>query len=230
MLNLLAFDTSTEACSVALVLGSQVTDYFEIAPRQQAARILVIIEKLLREADVKLKQLDAIAFASGPGSFTGIRLAASIAQGLALGAGLPIIPISTLCVMAQSAHHTYQATDVLVAMDAHSGDVYWGVYQWDGVQAMTPVVSDLRCDPAVVFFPEGPLYTGIGNGWEKYSEVLYKRAPKVKDIQVSCYPHAADIAKLAAIALSQGLILTPDKVIPHYLHQADTWKKSAELK
>jgi tRNA threonylcarbamoyladenosine biosynthesis protein TsaB len=221
---LLAFDTSAEACSAALVLGSSVTEFFEIAPRQQAGRILVMIEQLLLAADIKLPQLDAIAFANGPGSFTGIRLAASVAQGLALGANLPVVPVSTLAVMAQGAYHDFKAKNVLVAVDAHSGEIYWGVYQWDGKQAMTPVVAEQRCNPAQTPIPERLDYLGIGNGWSVYKEVLNQRISGVQDIQ-SIYPKATNVAKLAEIAFSSGLFMAPEEVVPYYLHQADSWKK-----
>ncbi|HVV69292.1 MAG TPA: tRNA (adenosine(37)-N6)-threonylcarbamoyltransferase complex dimerization subunit type 1 TsaB [Gammaproteobacteria bacterium] len=227
-MKLLAFDTSTEACSAALFLDGSVTELFEITPRQQSRRILTMIEQLLSVADVHLSQLDAVAFTNGPGSFTGIRLAASVAQGLALGADLPVIPVSTLTAMAQGAYRDFQAKNVLVAMDGHSGEIYWGVYKWHE-QSMHSVISEQRCNPAEVPIPEKCDYLGVGNGWEIYAEVLNQRIPGIKSIK-TLHPQAIDVAKLAEIAFSRGCFVLPEAVVPYYLHQADTWKKLSNPK
>lgn len=222
-MKLLAFDTSAEACSAALFLDGSVTELFEITPRQQSRRILAMIEQLLSAASTGLSLLDAVAFANGPGSFTGIRLAASVAQGLALGADLPVVPVSTLAAMAQGAYREFQARDILVATDAHSGEIYWGVYQ-GGELAVRSVVAERRCNPAAVSIPEKCDYLGVGNAWEIYAEVLNQRLHGVKLITTQ-YPKAIDVAALAVIAFSEGGFVSPEQVMPCYLHQADTWKK-----
>lgn len=222
-MKLLAFDTSAEACSAALFLDGHMTELFEIMPRQQSRRILAMIEQLLSEAGTQLGQLDAVAFTNGPGSFTGIRLAASVAQGLALGADLPVIPVATLAVMAQGAYRVSRAKNVLVAMDAHSGEIYWGGYQWNG-RVMRSVIAEQRCHPAEVPIPEPCDYMGIGHGWEIYAELLNQRIPDVK-LTTAVHAHSIDVATLAEIAYSEGCFVSPEEVTPYYLHQADTWKK-----
>ncbi len=117
-MKILLLDTSTFACSAALMIDEHITAHFEIAPRQHARLILPMIDKLLSDAELSLSNLDGIAFCQGPGSFTGIRLAASVVQGLAYGANLPVIPISTLAAMALGAYRKYGVQCVLSALDA----------------------------------------------------------------------------------------------------------------
>jgi tRNA threonylcarbamoyladenosine biosynthesis protein TsaB len=226
VINLLAFDTSAESCSVALIYGGQRKSLFEVAPRQQAAHILGLIEKLLREADMELSRLDAIAFANGPGSFTGIRLAASVAQGLAMAKALPLVPISTLAALAQGARREYQVSQVLVATDAHAGEIYWGAYQWDGKQAMKPVIADQRCRPEEAPLPPDiSTYCAIGNAWILYAERLKNQAGQIKSFLPLNHVQAIDVADLAAIALAEGVVFSSDSVVPTYLHSAAAWKR-----
>lgn len=126
---ILAIDTATEACSVALWNNGEKHALFEICPREHTQRILPMVQQVLAESGVTLNQLDALAFGRGPGSFTGVRIGIGIAQGLAMGAELPMIGVSTLATMAQGAFRVTGATQVLAAIDARMGEVYWGQYQ-----------------------------------------------------------------------------------------------------
>lgn len=126
---ILAVDTATENCSVALIMGNEVIARCEYAPREHTTKILPMVDSVLAEAGVKLNQLDALAYGRGPGSFTGVRIGIGIAQGLAFGADLPMIGVSTLAAMAQGSYRTEQAEQVVAAIDARMGDVYWGQYQ-----------------------------------------------------------------------------------------------------
>lgn len=123
---ILAIDTATEACSVALWNNGEKHALFEICPREHTQRILPMVQQVLAESGVTLNQLDALAFGRGPGSFTGVRIGIGIAQGLAMGAELPMIGVSTLATMAQGAFRVTGATQVLAAIDARMGEVYWG--------------------------------------------------------------------------------------------------------
>ena len=130
-MRILAIDTATEACSVALWNDGTTFAHFELCPREHTQRILPLVRAALADAEVKLTDLDALAFGRGPGSFTGVRIGIGIAQGLALGAELPMIGVSTLATMAQGAWRKTGATRVLAAIDARMGEVYWAEYQRD---------------------------------------------------------------------------------------------------
>ncbi len=126
---ILAIDTATEACSVALWNNGEVQALFELCPREHTQRILPMVQQILASSGLSLQQLDALAFGRGPGSFTGVRIGIGIGQGLALGANLPMIGVSTLQTMAQGAFRLTGATRVLAAIDARMGEVYWGEFE-----------------------------------------------------------------------------------------------------
>ena len=128
-MKLLALDTSLDACSVALWQDGNITENFQVAPKQQTQLILPMLQQLLQETNITLKQIDALAFCHGPASFTGVRIAAGIIQGLSLPNNLPVIPVSTLQALAQSAYQEFGIKDILVCLDARMQEVYWGVYQ-----------------------------------------------------------------------------------------------------
>ncbi len=130
-MRILAIDTATEACSAALWNDGTLSAHFEICPREHTQRILPLVQEVLTESGTTLSELDALAFGRGPGSFTGVRIGIGIAQGLALGAELPMIGVSTLATMAQGAWRKTGATRVLAAIDARMGEVYWAEYQRD---------------------------------------------------------------------------------------------------
>ena len=130
-MRILAIDTATEACSVALLNDGAVSAHFEECPREHTQRILPLVKAMLTQGNTSLTDLDALAFGRGPGSFTGVRIGIGIAQGLALGAELPMIGVSTLATMAQGAWRMTGATRVLAAIDARMGEVYWAEYTRD---------------------------------------------------------------------------------------------------
>lgn len=144
----LAIETATDTCSVALMLGDQCLELCEVLPRRQTERVLPMVEQLLLQAGVTLTQLDAIAFSQGPGAFTGVRVAVSVAQGLAFSADLPMLGISTLACTAQAAADKFGAGHWLVGQDARMGEVYLGGYALAlGEQVVQPVIDDMLCAP-----------------------------------------------------------------------------------
>ena len=129
MTTLLALDTATEACSVALLHDGRVLSHYEVAPRMHAQRLLPMIQQLLGEAGIAASALDAIAFGRGPGAFTGVRIAIGVVQGLAFALDRPVLPVSNLAVLAQRALREQGATQVAAAIDARMDEVYWGCYR-----------------------------------------------------------------------------------------------------
>lgn len=230
MVNLLAIDTSGASCSAALIYNQEVFSEFTLMERQQANQILPMIDRLLMQAKVSLNQLDALAFSCGPGSFTGIRLAASVIQGLAYACNLPVVAISTLQILAQGAYRALDAKNVLVAIDARMDEVYWGAYQLASDGLMHSSSMDQRCKPALI----EPLslcdnWLGIGDGWQTYAELLRTRISGYIEINANCYPDAKDLAILATTEFLAGNLLKPENALPTYFHEATSWKKQLNI-
>jgi len=218
MARILAIEAATEACSAALLIDDTVQERFAIAPRQHVALLLPFVESLLADAGIRPGALDAIAFGRGPGSFTGVRIAAGMTQGIAFGADLPVIPVSTLAALAQGAVREQAVTDVLAALDARMQEVYWGAFRCDHEGLVAGVDEERVCAPEAVECPQQVDWTGAGSGWATYSEVLAQRcAVPAAAVYAQQQPHAADVARLAARALAQGETLAPEQAIPVYL-------------
>ena len=215
-MKLLAFELATEACSVALWNDGEVAERFELAPRRHAELALPWAEALLAEAGIARSQLDAIAVGRGPGAFTGVRLAIAVGQGIALALDRPLVPVSTLAVLAMRA----AGPRVLAAIDARMGEVYLGAFERvDGyVRALSDEVLGA---PGSVPVPEGEWH-GVGTGFAAGEGALVQRLRghttshlvHVDDTQL---PHAADLACLAAVAFEQGGAVAADAVEPAYL-------------
>ena len=215
-MKLLAFDTSTEACSAALGLGDAILQREEFAPRRHAELILPMVDSLLREAGLRLSDLDAVAFGRGPGAFTGVRLAAGIAQGLALGAGLPAVPVSSLAALAQGAP---RQTDALLAtMDARMGEIYWGLFEPANGGATRLTAGERVSKPDGVTLPAGRSFFALGSGWETYGDLLAERFKgRVTGAAPARRPQARDLLPLARAELEQGRGLPPEQALPVYL-------------
>ena len=215
-MKLLAFDTSTEACSAALGLGDAILQREELAPRRHAELILPMVDSLLQEAGLRLRDLDALAFGRGPGAFTGVRLAAGIAQGLALGADLPTVPVSSLAAMAQGA--TEQTDALLATMDARMGELYWGLFEPANGGAARLVAGERVSDPAAVTLPADRSFFALGSGWEAYGALLAERFKgRVTGADPARRPQARDLLPLARAELEGGRGLPPEQALPVYL-------------
>jgi tRNA threonylcarbamoyladenosine biosynthesis protein TsaB len=214
-MKLLAFETATEACSVALHVDGQVHERFEIAPRRHAELSLPWAEALLAEAGVARSQLDAIALGRGPGAFTGVRLAIAIAQGIALALDRPLIPVSTLQVLALRA--PADATHVLSSIDARMGEVYVarqlrvdGQWQLQG--------EEVVCAPEAVELPDGSRWFGVGTGFGAAEGLLATRlADRLDGVDAQALPRASDVLKLAVPMFERGEVMAPERVEPAYL-------------
>lgn len=224
---ILAIDTATEACSVAIWDQGEIHARFERCQREHTQRILPLVQQLLAEAGVTLRQLDALAFGRGPGSFTGVRIGIGIGQGLALGADLPMLGISTLQTMAQGAWRMTAAQRVLAAIDARMGEVYWGQFerQQDGCWLATEgeaVLSPLQVLQRVQRLQGN--WARVGTGWQTYPDLVAGSAVNVTDGQM-LLPQAEDMLPLALQAWRQGLAVSVQDAEPSYLRNEVTWKK-----
>jgi len=214
-MKILALDTATEACSAALYLDGDIHEQFQLAPREHTRLILGMCDNLLADACINLTQLDGIAFGRGPGSFTGVRIATAAAQGLAFGAELPLLPVSTLASMAQICFEVHGASQVISAIDARMGGVYWGCYAMaDG--RMQLLGEEQVSAPDAVQLTNTQAWYGAGSGWGAYRDELESRLP-VSGIDASLFPRAASIAELASHDLAAGGGLDPEDAQPVYL-------------
>jgi tRNA threonylcarbamoyladenosine biosynthesis protein TsaB len=230
-MKILALETSTDACSVALWVDGVVLERHEIVPQQHAQVMLNWIATLLSEAELKLQQLTAIAYSCGPGSFTGVRIGASIVQGLAFGADLPVMTVSSLCILAQSAYASFKKKRILVAQDARMHEIYWGCYQLNDHGIMESVIPEGVCSPPQVFIPDiADDWSLVGNACLVYPELLSLCKNHGLAIFSECYPRARDVAIISVEYFKQGLMTAPEKALPIYLRGCDSWKKLAPLK
>ncbi|KXI28664.1 tRNA (adenosine(37)-N6)-threonylcarbamoyltransferase complex dimerization subunit type 1 TsaB [Paraglaciecola hydrolytica] len=223
-MNCLVLDTATEACSVALQWQGQQVNRFEVCPQQHSQRLLPMVDEVLAEAKAELTQLDFIGFGRGPGSFTGVRIATGMLQGLALGANLPAIGVSTLAAMAQQAIETYQARDVFCAIDARMGEVYFAHYQvLDGLASLQGEEQVLPPSEAAKLLVASSGAYGVGTGWAAYAELDANQ--QIKVLADILYPDAKFMQSLAIALFNQGQVQTAEEVQPVYVRDTVTWKK-----
>ena len=219
-MKILAIETSSDACSAAVAINEDVYEVFQLAPRQHTQLILSMVEEVLAEAQCALSQVDAVAFGRGPGAFTGIRVATSVTQGIAYGADLPVIPVSSLAALAYLAHREHGATQSIVATDARLAEVYVGCYRSDQLSA-TVVAEEVVIKPQELTEITSGAWFGVGNAWEIYQDQLRSRVCGEADlvgIISDVYPHACDIACLAR----QGECLPVEQALPVYLRDKVT--------
>lgn len=221
-MKILAIDTSSEACSVALLYrhpkkGRQVLSRHEIAPKQHTSILLPIIHEILHKAGVTLAGLDAVAFGCGPGSFTGIRIAASVAQGIAYANDLPVIPISSLAATAQAANKIKGWQNILVAVDARMEQVYWAGYEMVNGLAR-PVFTERLISPHGITPIPVAEWHGVGDAWSLFKkEIETKSENKLVDMDMSIVPTAEAVLSLAAVKYEKGDMVEAADALPVYL-------------
>ncbi|MCL7713381.1 tRNA (adenosine(37)-N6)-threonylcarbamoyltransferase complex dimerization subunit type 1 TsaB [Stenotrophomonas mori] len=216
-MKLLALETATEACSVALQVDGQVRERFEIAPRRHAELLLPWAEQLLAEAGIVRGQLDAIALGRGPGAFTGVRLAIAIAQGIALALDRPLLPVSTLQVLAMQA--SGEATHALASIDARMGEVYAARCVRDTEGVMQVQGAEVVIAPDALQLPDdGSRWAGIGTGFSAAEGLLATRLQaRLSSVDAQALPRASDVLKIAVPAFARGGGIAPERVQPAYL-------------
>lgn len=218
MSRILAIETATEACSAALLLDGEIHERYELAPQGHARLILPMAEELLTEAGLILVQLDCVAFGRGPGSFTGVRIATGVIQGIAFGADLPVVPVSSLAALAQPLVDAGEGDQVLCAFDARMGQVYWGAYA-AGDDGLVVLQDEERvCDPEHIPIIEGAGRIAAGSGWAVHGEAMAARLACAPDrILPDAMPHAAGVARLAAREWQRGNAVAAEQAQPVYL-------------
>lgn len=225
-MKILAVETATDACSAALNIDGEIIERYTVSPRKQAQLILPMLESLLTEADLKLPQLDALAFGRGPGSFTGVRIATGVIQGAALGADLPVVPVSTLAAMAHNVFSEYNEQTAFVALDARMGEVYWGVYQKTDAGYAKLWGEESVIHSSEVAFPQDTIGIGVGSGWSIYPKELKNRlGARITRIDPERLPRASAIVQLAVKGYSENEAVPAEKALPVYLRDQVTRKK-----
>lgn len=229
---ILALDTSTDACSVALNANGMVTSKFELASKSHTQRLLPMVDELLQANGLALTDLDAIAFGRGPGSFTGLRICAGIVQGLAFGANLPVIPVSTLEAMALGYYRAHPdiETPVMVALDARMDEVYWGMFtRREGL--VEALADELVIAPEALgehlrasALPEQFLPIGPGWHYPGMQSLAFEAAV------LAIYPHAENIALLAEPRFLQGQGISAFDAQPVYLRDSVSWQKRQRIR
>lgn len=215
-MNLLAIETSTESCSVALTCNGELIARSEFAPRRHAERLLPMCEEVLAEAGLSRRQLDVIAVGRGPGAFTGVRLAISAAQGMALALDLPVVPVSSLAALACDA--PVDANSILAVIDARMGEIYSGIFRRDADGLVEPIGAERVGSAELLKLPSAHVWHVIGTGWDSYAEMIRLRLGATPtSASGRCYPQAAAIARLAAREFNAGHGLAPELALPVYL-------------
>ncbi len=230
---ILAIDTATEACSAALYIDGVITEKYQLAPREHTQLILKMIESLLADAQLKISDLDALAFGRGPGSFTGVRITTGVVQGLAFASDLPVIAISTLASIAQLAYENHQQQYVLAGIDARMGEMYWGCYRLDENNLMV-LSGEEKVTPAQSVIVNKNLSTrwcGAGSAWGSYAEQLdVQLGEQISDVHADYFPRSSTIVKLAAGAFQRGETVVAAKAQPVYLRNNVAKKKKDQGK
>ena len=231
-MKLLALDTSSEGCSAALWLDGQLVERFEVAPRGHTRLLMPMIKELLAEQQLTPADLDALAFARGPGSFTGLRIATGVVQGLAWGLALPVVPVSSLASVALLAieqHSLENGDGVAVAFDARMGEVYWGIFEChDGLPVA--IGPERVCAPEAVALPEAGensprRWFGAGSGWRFQEAMPATITGQLVGLDETLVPRAAQVARLAEIAFQRGETVSAEQAQPVYVRDEVTWQK-----
>jgi tRNA threonylcarbamoyladenosine biosynthesis protein TsaB len=221
-LRILALDTSTEYCSVALLLDDRILSLEVLAKQRHSELLLPMIQQILAEAGVKLPQLQGIAFGAGPGSFTGLRIACGVAQGLAFGASLPVAGICTLEAMAEEAGSRH----VVAAIDARMGEIYQAAYIKSGDQWLAES-QPVLCSPQDAPLLRGDDWTGCGSGFSVHEEALRLRYNGcVSHIVPGVRPQARAITRLAETRFVNGEGMDPAEAAPIYIRNKVALKEN----
>lgn len=221
-MKILALDACTEACSVALMVGDEILHRFEKSPQQHSRKLLPMVDELLANAGMGLTQLDGLAYGRGPGSFTGVRIGVSMAQGLAFAADLGTLGVSSLQTLAQGGWRLQGKRQIIAAIDARMGEMYYAPYQLADNGLMVACQDEQVAAPEAASWPQGQWY-GVGTAWTAYAGQLAATDIRVLDNVV--LPNALDMLPIAREAIARGELLPAEQAQPVYVRDTVTWKK-----
>ena len=226
---ILAIETSGSSCSVALDCEGQISQLLEAAPREHARKVLPLVDTILEHTGLELTDLDAIAFSSGPGSFTGLRIGFGIVQGLAFGSNIPVIGISTLQCMAFKAAKMYALAEgfVVPALDARMNEVYLGVYRTSEGAIPQAIQSDIAIAPvdAVRYMPE-LIDVAVGDGWNLMNAKSLNPGRMDPDFS----PDAESLVTMAGLLYNSGLAVDILSAELSYVRNEVSWKKRERIR
>ncbi len=216
-MKLIALDTSSDACSVALSVDADVIERHSVEPREHTRLLVPMIEEVLRARALELADLDAIVIGNGPGSFIGVRIAAAIAQGMAFSLGLEVVPVSSLAAVAAEVFATGNAERVLVAQDARMHEIYLAEFARDAA-GLPVAVGEVRLHPAADPVGEGDTpAVAAGAGWERYPELLEASRTRLADLAEVRFPRARYALAIGRRDLDSGLAIAPADLEPAYV-------------
>jgi len=215
-MRLLAFDTSTEACSAALLVDGELRLRLEYTERSHAELLLPMIDGLLAEAGLAPGDLDGLAFGRGPGAFTGLRIAAGVAQGLAFAAGLPVAPVSSLAAVAELVPAAAGEV-VLACSDARMGEVYWGEFRREADGSVTPLCAESVSSPAQVGGTGTGAVHAAGNALRVFPLLAGRLAELGLTLHAGLHPRADAVARLGARQIAAGAGVSAELALPVYV-------------
>lgn len=223
-MNLLAIETSSDVGTVALQFGEELTQRRIATPRDQTQQVLPLVGELLAGAELVLTDMDGIAFGRGPGSFTGLRIAAAVAQGLGLAANLGLLPVSSLAAIAQGVWRVHGQKRSLVCIDARMGEIFWGAFEIRGDLAELIGEEHLSV-PQAVAWPDAGDWGAVGSGFAAYPEELADVIKSASSVLAERRPVAVDLLPLAKSRLADGGVVSPLAASPIYLREQSAWSK-----
>ena len=228
MERILAIDTSADTCSVSLYNSGEWTRFHEVLPRQHAKKVLGIMHDVLSAQNIELSQLDLIVYGQGPGSFTGLRIAAGVASGLSMALDIPVCGVSTLTALAMSHTHLPTGTYLLPCIDARMNQVYWCPHKIDANGTPQPLTSEMVSDPSQLTFEAtwSPC-EAMGNGWQYSSEMPADLIDGIGTPHVDRQPHAADMIRW--VQVTQPNLQGPGQVEPIYIRDNVTWNQQPKI-
>jgi tRNA threonylcarbamoyladenosine biosynthesis protein TsaB len=222
-MKLLALDTSTVACSAALASGDEILERHEVRPKEHTRLLVPMLRELLDEARLRFTDLDAVVLGNGPGSFIGLRIGASVAQGICYAAGLKLVPVSSLAAVAAEAFQASGARHVLVAQDAHMHEVYLGAYRRgdDGLPLADgdPVLQPVAAAEGLPFIDAEEGWHAAGDGWRQYPALLAANEQRLAGVVDLSWPRARYLLALGRRACEAGGGIDPAALVPEYVRE-----------